>query len=191
VGQRGAEAMAEIRRMWLRSRSTYAVLAIWGALAACGQLKGTGQASVAAGSAPASEAQPVSLSAMTVLSEREDPSTGDRWLLVPNPIHPEGPTRWVRVQSLASDKQGHPTGAGRGNGLTRNAAHPMVIHSGDKVIVEEHSAVVDARLEAVALGAAARGGELRVRLEVGGQVVPVVALEPGRVLLAPKSESAR
>ena len=42
-------------------------------------------------------------------------------------------------------------------------------------MVEEHTAVVDARLEAVALGPAAKGGEFRARLKIGGKVVRVIA----------------
>ncbi len=40
-----------------------------------------------------------------------------------------------------------------------------VIHPGDALVVEEHTAVVDARLEAVALGSAAAGEELQGAVE--------------------------
>jgi len=59
-----------------------------------------------------------------------------------------------------------------------------VIHTGDEVTVEEHSAVIDARLQAVALGSAAAGSELRVRLRIGGKVVDALALKPGRAVFA-------
>ena len=54
------------------------------------------------------------------------------------------------------------------------------------VIVEEHTAVVEARLEAMALGPAAVGGAFRARLRMGGKVVRAVALGPGRAVLEPE-----
>jgi flagella basal body P-ring formation protein FlgA len=55
-----------------------------------------------------------------------------------------------------------------------------VIRSGDRLIVEEHTARVDAVLEARAMNPAAVGGALDVRLTIGGVVVRAVALGPGR-----------
>jgi hypothetical protein len=58
-----------------------------------------------------------------------------------------------------------------------------VIRAGDRLIVEEHTAVVDAVLEARALNPAAAGAPLDVRLTMGGNVVRVVAVGPGRAAL--------
>jgi hypothetical protein len=58
-----------------------------------------------------------------------------------------------------------------------------ILHSGDRLIVDEHTAVVDAQLEAVAMGPAAAGGSLNVRLAIGGRVVRAVATAPGRAVL--------
>ena len=63
-----------------------------------------------------------------------------------------------------------------------------MIHARDYVIVEEHTALVDARLEAVALGSAASDAPLRVRLKVGGKIVGAVATGPGHAILAPEAE---
>jgi flagella basal body P-ring formation protein FlgA len=63
-----------------------------------------------------------------------------------------------------------------------------VIGAGDRLILEEHSAVVDARLEAVALGPAAVGSALRVRLVIGGRVVRARALAAGHVALQEETE---
>jgi len=60
----------------------------------------------------------------------------------------------------------------------------LVIHGGDKIIVEEHTTVVDARLEAVALGPAAQGNAFRVRLNIGGKVILAVATAPGQAVVA-------
>jgi flagella basal body P-ring formation protein FlgA len=50
-------------------------------------------------------------------------------------------------------------------------------------MVEEHTPIVEAHLEAVALGSAAVGEEFDVRLRVGGKVLRAVALGPGRAEL--------
>ena len=60
------------------------------------------------------------------------------------------------------------------------APAPSVIRSGDRLTVEEHTAHVDAVLEARALGAAVVGAVLEARLTIGGSRVRVVALGPGR-----------
>jgi flagella basal body P-ring formation protein FlgA len=81
-----------------------------------------------------------------------------------------------------------PEGASPVGPRLMNQAQPMpVIHSGDRVIVEENSARVEARLGAVALNPAVSGSPLNVRLTIGGNVVRTVALGPGRVAFAPKT----
>ena len=50
-------------------------------------------------------------------------------------------------------------------------------------MVEEHTPVVDARLEAVALNPAMAGSVFNVRLSVGGRTMRAVALGPGRAVL--------
>jgi hypothetical protein len=72
-----------------------------------------------------------------------------------------------------------------------NAARGLVTHAGDTVIVEEHTAVVDSRLEAVALGSAARGGEFQARLKIGGAVIRAIALDAGRASLVGSKEASR
>jgi hypothetical protein len=126
--------------------------------------------------------------AVTAPVEISDPSAGHDWLLVPDRAHPERPARWVRIARNGAEPQ---AGARGENGIARDAAPPIVIHPGDRLVVEEHSSVVDAQLAAVALNAAVRGGELRARLEIGGRVVRGVAVDRNRALLAPQSRSAR
>ncbi len=106
--------------------------------------------------------------------EIDDPNLGDRWLLVRNEQFPGGPGRMVRV-GLA--------GGGQAAAPAAVAALP-VIRPGDRVIVEEHTAVVDAVLEARALTPAAVGTVFEVRLAIGGRVVRVVALGSGRAAFA-------
>jgi flagella basal body P-ring formation protein FlgA len=64
-----------------------------------------------------------------------------------------------------------------------------VIRAGESLIVEEHTSLVDARLEAVALGSALAGSAITVRLKIGGRVVRAVALAPGRAELQPQAEA--
>jgi len=58
-----------------------------------------------------------------------------------------------------------------------------VLRAGERLMVEEHTPIVEAHLEAVALGSAAVGEEFDVRLRVGGKVLRAVALGPGRAEL--------
>jgi hypothetical protein len=107
-----------------------------------------------------------------IVREIDDPHTGGRWLLMRDPVHPAGPGRLVLAggMRIAVPQPGAP------------AVEPPrpVIHAGDRLIVEENTAVVEARLEAVALGPAGIGSPLDVRLKIGGKVVRAVALGPGR-----------
>ena len=110
----------------------------------------------------------------------DDGATGDRWLLVRDASKPGGPGRMVRMVNTAPKPGSEPASA------NAQAIDRPVIHAGDGVIVEEHSPVVDARLQATALGPAAVGTEFKARLEIGGKVVRVVALGPRRAELVPE-----
>jgi hypothetical protein len=112
------------------------------------------------------------LSQGEIVREIDDPHTGARWLLMRNPIYPAGPGRLVLVggMRIAALQPGAPV-----------AEPPRpIIHAGDRLIVEENTAVVESRLEAVALGPAVVGSPLDARLKVGGKVVRAVALGRGR-----------
>jgi flagella basal body P-ring formation protein FlgA len=50
-------------------------------------------------------------------------------------------------------------------------------------VVEEHTPTTEARLEAIAMDAAAIGSRMNVRLKIGGKVLSAVAIAPGRALL--------
>jgi hypothetical protein len=109
--------------------------------------------------------------------ELDDPNSGARWLLYAS--RNGGPGRLVLVTNSQP----------RGNATAAPILPPPIIRAGDRIVLEEHTAVVDARLEAVALGPAAPGGTLRVRLAIGGRVVPAVALAPGRAAITPEQET--
>jgi hypothetical protein len=115
-----------------------------------------------------------------------DPHSGDRWILLRNDQCPGGPGRLVRV---AADRQALGPAPLRA-AIDGEAIRPLpVIRAGDRLTVEEHTAHVDAALEARALGTAAAGAFFEARLAIGGRVVRVVALGPGRAALEPETEA--
>ena len=114
-----------------------------------------------------------------VLREIKDPSSGTRWLLLADPAHPGGPGRLVAVGGEA------PAAAPKAAGA--EALKPIV-RAGDRVVIEEHSSVVNTRLEAVALEPAGEGAVLQARLKFGGKVMRVIVTGPGRAVIAPQQE---
>ncbi len=109
-----------------------------------------------------------------LVREIDDPHSGARWMLLRDPGHPGGPGRMVLA------------GASR---LAEKVPQRPIIRAGDRLIVEENTAVVEARLEAVALGPAASGSAFDVRLEIGGRIARVVALAPGRAAFQKQTEA--
>lgn len=139
-------------------------------------------------SAPSSEP------AGPVLRIIEDPALHDRWLLVPDLVHPGGPGHLIRVPAEAQFPARHGPGqvagpsrsASRQDALERAAAHLRpVIRAGDRLRLEQHTSLTHVQLEAVATESAAAGESFRARLVLGGKVVRAVALEPGHAVFAP------
>jgi hypothetical protein len=148
--------------------------------------------SVHIGSASAQMAAPTEGSShahVQAVREIDDPHSGFRWLLLRDSIRPGGPGCLVPV----ADPEGDVPVPIESQSRTSSAriVHPPappVIRGGDRLIVEENTGVVEARLEAVALSPAAVGFSLQARLKIGGKLVRVVALAPGRAALAPQIE---
>jgi hypothetical protein len=113
----------------------------------------------------------------------QDPHTSMCWILQRDPIRPGGPGRMVLLNQLGCSQSSFVSIAGPDAKTNANISS-AVIRSGDRVVVEEKSAIVEARLEAVAMGSAAEGAELNVRLAIGGKVLRAVAIGPGRAALA-------
>jgi hypothetical protein len=116
--------------------------------------------------------------------EIDDPHTGARWLLMRDSSHPGGPGRMVQVKSV-----GDPVLQNKTAVEPHRVELRPVLHAGERLIVEEDTPLVEARLEAVALGPADLGSALDVRLKIGGKVVRAVALAPGRAVLQPETEA--
>jgi hypothetical protein len=122
-----------------------------------------------------------------VIREIDDPATGDRWLLVRDWNRPGGPGRLLLLagspRAVASPASHKDSGGSEGPTIAAPAA--PVIHANDPLVVEENTPIVEARLAATALGPAARGAFFEARLAIGGRIVRVRALSPGRATLEP------
>ncbi len=117
-----------------------------------------------------------------IVQEIDDPRNGDRWLLMEDDSHPGGPGRLVLVASRDGSVNWSQSGKIRDTSQTATGADaaPPVIRAGDRVVVEENTAVVEAHLEAVAMGPAWAGYAFNARLSIGGRIVRAVAAGPGR-----------
>ena len=134
-----------------------------------------GAAGVAASGGPTGFVSLCQGTGCAVLREIDDPSTGQHWLLMRDPLHPGGPG--VLVSSESVPDSGRLEAA-----IVR--LHP-VIHAGDRLTVEQSNAKVDLRIEGIALSPAAPGAPLRVRLSLTGKIVDALALGPGLVERVP------
>jgi len=147
---------------------------------------GNGPASIVSVSASGSPR-----AAEEIVREIHDPATGDRWLLERDPQRSGGPGRMV----LVAREKGSPAPAEAFHKYPGNAfgagAPAALIHAGDHLVVEEHTRLLDAVLEGVALAPARRGVALRVRLTIGGRIVRAVAVAPGRAVLSPDSGASQ
>ena len=101
-----------------------------------------------------------------VVGELRDATTGARWILLRDAAHPAGPGQLVPADSIAAAR-----------------LPPVVIHAGERVVVEEHTGKRDIRMEGTAMGSAAAGDSIKIRLRIGGRVMTGVAVESGRVRL--------
>jgi hypothetical protein len=137
-------------------------------------------------STPLVETRPASALVQTV-REIDDPHNGDRWLLERGAGAPGGPGRLVRAGTVsdASQPAFSRVAAHRASTETNPSPELPVIRPGDRLVIEESTPVVEARLAAVALGTAFPGSILNARLEIGGKVVRAKALGAGRAELAP------
>ncbi|MDR3723813.1 MAG: hypothetical protein P4K83_04915 [Terracidiphilus sp.] len=120
-----------------------------------------------------------------------DPFNGDRWLLLRDSATSGRPGRLVRVpRGSGMDSVLNVRHPDRGGSGTVPAYRP-VIHSGDALIVEQSSPVLEARFAAVALETALAGARFRARLQATGAVVRAIAIASGRAALAEEVEGVR
>jgi hypothetical protein len=125
--------------------------------------------------------------------EMIDPCLGTRWRLEADAAHPGWPARLVLVErsdgrNAIADGQ-LAIGVEQVAIVGRRSAIPVrqiAIHAGDRIELEQENGPVHARLQALALGSAAAGQALKVRLmqatsgsNFNGPTVAAVALGPG------------
>ncbi|WP_263352133.1 hypothetical protein [Acidicapsa acidisoli] len=133
-----------------------------------------------------------------------DPCLGSHWRIQSNAEHPGWPGRLVLVNAGAGPDRGGNSAAatgsagngsnqvslpaGNGSQFSPNITRPLAVRAGDRLIVEQDSAVLHAEIEAVALESARTGDSVRVRLSAGsttphgiaGKVVSVIATGAGQ-----------
>jgi hypothetical protein len=177
--------------MRLKRKAGLAVLAVTAWLPAWSQSAAGNATAVNGLQIAATYPRATAVNSGEVVREIDDPHTGDQWMLMRDLVHPEGPGHLVLVEG---------PGMRLASAGTRDEKQPSapsanltpfrpVIHTGDALIVEEHTAVVEARLEAVALGPAVEGAIFRVRLKIGGKVVRAVAISAGHAVFARGDEA--
>ncbi|HUX45256.1 MAG TPA: hypothetical protein VMV57_10940 [Terracidiphilus sp.] len=139
----------------------------------------------------------VQLRPLRAVREINDPACGTRWFLVPDAAHPGGPGKLVLRRIVLSSTKVREAKGLSGAFPADTANGPIVpppaviIRGGDRLIVEQSSAVLEARFSAVALEPAVRGQLLQARLDVDGKAVWVQALSPGHASLAPVGAATR
>jgi hypothetical protein len=116
--------------------------------------------------------------ARRAVGEIDDPGSGLRWYMLHNPAHPGGPGRLTAF----SDDKG-------------SSAHPLIepprrpiVFAGDRLVVEDHSAVLNAQLEAVALRPAFAGEVIEARLSGKSVRVEILGTRQARLLGLPEAK---
>lgn len=116
----------------------------------------------------------------------EDPSTHVRWMLFEDTDHPALPARLMPVAEGGSCS---PSVAVTGSPSAPELHRRPIIHALDALTIAQHTPFADVHLEAIALGPAAAGQTLRVRLKSSGLILPVRVDGPGRAtMITDKSE---
>jgi len=136
---------------------------------------------------------PVESASASYVREIFDRSSGNRWILQRDETGSAGPGRMVLMISPASpvDSGGRERAPSRKRREGDWTSPALIIHTGERLIVEEHTAKIESRLEAVALGQATTGAILAVRLKMGGRTVKAIACAPGRAVILRGTESHR
>ena len=117
----------------------------------------------------------------SVFREIVDAGSGVRWVVLRDASHPEGPGHLLPAKPVGEVLT-------PGHSLEKHISVPAVvapcIHVGDRIVVEEHTAMAEVHLDAVAMEPAVPGSICRVRLKVAGKVALAVVVAPGKAELA-------
>jgi len=139
------------------------------------------------------EMRPVESASTSYVRQIFDQSSGDRWILQRDETGSPGPGRMVLMTSPARpmDSGGRERASSHKRREGNSTALVPIIHTGERLIVEEYTAKIEAWLEGVALGQATTGAVLAVRLKMGGRTVMAIAQAPGRAVILLGIESHR
>lgn len=142
-------------------------------LAAGGQTAGTPRNERLSTPQPRDVAPTRANSSVGILREIRDLHTGVRWLIVRDQHNPAGPGVMMATDESA---------VLRPEVDSQNRGPSFAIQAGDRLLVEEHTVTADSYLDAIALERAQPGGDVHVRLTLGGKVVRVRAIAAGRAV---------
>jgi hypothetical protein len=132
-----------------------------------------------------------------IAREMKDPCLGLRWHLIVDKTHPGWPARLVVADSagVTSQTRQNQTGqnqAGRNQTIVSanqpggevDGSRTVIIHSGERITVDQQSKILHARFQAVALESVAAGEMFRVRLITakGPMVTGLTSGTPGPVI---------
>lgn len=141
-----------------------------------------------------------------VIREIDDPHLGIRWLLMADPRNAGGPgvllptglnvaVAAVSIDrglvptvpvALSQGKPGVPVPVFAGGIEEGTSPKAPILRAGERIVIEEHTPVADAALNAIALSSSALGGIFTARLTAGGAIVRAVAMGAGRAVFAPE-----
>ena len=111
-----------------------------------------------------------------------DPHTHAQWLVERDSARPFRP---ARIRLITPAEVCPFTRSGHEAFRPFSSLRAAVIHAGEQVEVIEHTATVEARLEAIALSEAAVGETILVRLKANKRTVRGISLGSGFVALSP------
>jgi len=106
-----------------------------------------------------------------------DPFTGTKWVLTRDLLGRGGPGRLSKETRTPV-------------ATSSRAALPVVIRTGDRLAVEDRFPNGRGEFDAIALDRATEGSQFRVRLNVNGKIIRVMAVGPGRATIAREAEVA-
>lgn len=120
-----------------------------------------------------------------------DATTHRLWLLKRNYKRPAAPASLVPLSTESPCAFFLTKACGECSHLKSHGQVVPVIRAGDTLILSEHTAVSDLRVEAVALSAADAGEVMTVRMKAGGRLFHALVTAPGQATLLVRAGEAQ
>jgi hypothetical protein len=128
------------------------------------------------------------LPSKNLVREIDDVGLRAHWMLFRDDSRPGGPGRLVLKSSCDNLREATVCELGLNRRIASKTFLEPVIRAGDQLVVQEHTSRVDMKLKGVAIGPAAVGDVLSVRLSVVGRTVQAIALKAGLATLLSQPE---